>query len=270
MKDVSSAAPKVKRKGFNDVVYLTLILFVFTSMIIIINEGRVMAAGGADGKKVYESRCVICHGPKGDGKGLMDVVHRNEKKGMVWKVYPRDFTAGIFKFRSTLTGCLPTDGDLLKTLNSGIMRSGMPSFKDIPESERLVVIQYIKDFSPRWKKEKTCESLKPVPPSWLGSASSVQKGQEVWKSMQCSQCHGEEGKGDGPKAVTLKDDWGDQSFPFDFTTGATKLGPDPRNVYLAFTTGLDGSGMPSYASFLSEEDRWNLVSYALKLMGRIK
>ena len=30
----------------------------------------------AAGKAVYESRCVICHGPNGDGKGLMGIIHR--------------------------------------------------------------------------------------------------------------------------------------------------------------------------------------------------
>ncbi|MBF0473992.1 MAG: cytochrome c, partial [Nitrospirae bacterium] len=87
--------------------------------------------------------------------------------------------------------------------------------------------------------------------------------------MKCVECHGNEGKGDGPKSNTLKDDWGDQVIPFDFTSGATKMGFDPKNIYKAFSTGLDGSGMPSYGDSLSEDERWNLVSYTLKLMGRL-
>ena len=45
--------------------------------------------------------------------------------------------------------------------------------------------------------------------------------------------------------------------------------PD-ENVYLTFTTGLDGTGMPSYADSLKEDDRWHLVSYTLKLMGLVE
>jgi len=255
---------EANRKVFNKAVIFTLM--VFSSMVIIINAS---AATAVDGKKVYESRCIICHGPKGDGKGLMDVVHRNEKKGMVWKIYPRDFTTGLFKFRSTPTGCLPTEDDLIRVLTTGIPRSYMPSFKDVPVDQQKAVIAYLKTFSPRWKEEKTCESVKAVKPAWLGSPASVAKGEEVWKSMKCFECHGEEGKGDGPKSNALKDDWGDQVFPFDFTSGATKMGFDPSNIYKAFSTGLDGAGMPSFADSLSEEARWNLVSYTLKLMGRL-
>ncbi|MBF0542336.1 MAG: c-type cytochrome [Nitrospirae bacterium] len=257
---------EVRRKVFNKAVMVTLIIFIFTTMLIIINAATAMAV---DGKKVFESRCVICHGVKGDGKGLMDVVHRNEKKGMVWKVYPRDFTTALFKFRSTPTGCLPTDDDILRVLTTGIPRSYMPSQKDLTLEERKAVVQYIKTFSPRWKEEQPCEPIKVVQPSWLGSPTSVAKGEEVWKAMKCVECHGNEGKGDGPKSNTLKDDWGDQVIPFDFTSGATKMGFDPKNIYKAFSTGLDGSGMPSYGDSLSEDERWNLVSYTLKLMGRL-
>jgi len=257
----------VKRKVLSKVATITMILFVFTSMVILINASNAIAA---DGKQIYESRCVICHGAKGDGKGLMDVVHRNEKKGMVWNVYPRDFTSGVFKFRSTNTGCLPTDDDLMRVLTTGIPRSYMPSQKDLSIDDRKAVIKYIKTFSPRWKEEQACESIKVVQPKWLGSAESVKKGEEVWNSMKCFECHGAEGKGDGPKSATLKDDWGDIIIPFDFTSGATKMGFEPRNIYIAFSTGLDGSGMPSFGDSLPEEARWNLVSYTLKLMGRLK
>jgi mono/diheme cytochrome c family protein len=88
--------------------------------------------------------------------------------------------------------------------------------------------------------------------------------------MKCWECHGNEGKGDGSKADELKDDWGDKILPFDFTTGALKRGSSPENVYITFSTGLDGTGMPSYADSLKEDDRWHLVSYTLKLMGLVK
>jgi mono/diheme cytochrome c family protein len=107
-------------------------------------------------------------------------------------------------------------------------------------------------------------------PGWVGSADSVMKGEKVYKDMKCWECHGNEGKGDGSKADELKDDWGDKILPFDFTTGALKRGSSPENVYITFSTGLDGTGMPSYADSLKEDDRWHLVSYTLKLMGLVK
>ncbi|KJU81868.1 cytochrome c, class I [Candidatus Magnetobacterium bavaricum] len=106
-------------------------------------------------------------------------------------------------------------------------------------------------------------------PAWVGKPESLAKGEQIWEKMKCWECHGKEGKGDGTKADSLKDDWGDKVVPFDFTSGATKMGFAPENVYMAYTTGLDGTGMPSFQDSLSEDDRWHLVSYTLKLMGRI-
>jgi mono/diheme cytochrome c family protein len=227
------------------------------------------AQKGADGKKIYESRCIICHGAKGDGKGLVDVVHRNEKKGMVWGIFPRDFTSGVFKFRSTATGCLPTDEDLTRVITGGIPRAYMPS-ADIPDESVKAVIKYIKTFSKRWTEEEACKPIPVKKAQYVGTADSVKKGAVLWDKMKCWECHGKEGKGDGPKSDSIKDDWGDKVLPFDFTTGATKMGFAPENVYIAYTTGLDGTGMPSYQDSLSEDDRWNLVSYTLKLMGRLQ
>lgn len=227
------------------------------------------------GKKVFEQRCIICHGPKGDGKGLVGIVHRVQKKGSVHDIYPRDFTTGVFRFRTTPTGCLPTDDDLLRVVSTGIARSYMPSHEDVPMDERKAVIQYIKTFSQKrqWAEETAEASCKPIAvqkPVFVGSAESIEKGKQLFKRMKCWECHGDEGKGDGPKAANLKDDWGDKILPFDFTSGATKMGFAPENVFLAYSTGLDGSGMPSYEDSMNEQDRWHLVSYTLVLMGRAK
>ena len=58
---------------------------------------------GAKASRSTSSYCVGCHGANGDGKGpAADMLI----------VKPRDFTKGIFKFRSTPSGTLPTDEDL--------------------------------------------------------------------------------------------------------------------------------------------------------------
>jgi mono/diheme cytochrome c family protein len=222
------------------------------------------------GKEVYNKYCIICHGDKGDGKGLVGVIQRVEKSGLVWTTYPRDFTVGVFKFRSTATGCLPTDEDLMRTIEFGILRSGMPSHKDVAMEQRKAVREYIKTFAKRWEEEDPCDPILARMPEWVGTAAAVEKGQAVYKEMKCWECHGYQGKGDGPKSDQLKDDWGDKILPFDFTTGTLKRGSSPENVYITYTTGLDGTGMPSYEDSVKEEDRWNLCSYTLKLMGLLE
>ena len=250
-------------------------LFVL-SLILLISQ-QTGNAFGADakkddlGKKIYEERCQLCHGAKGDGKGLVSLMKRSEKSGRILEIKPRDFTLGAFRFRSTSTGCLPADQDLVLLVDKGIPRSFMPLHKDqLSKEEKKAVVEHIKTFAARWKEEEPCKSIPVKKPRWVGSKKSVEKGKKLYKEMKCWECHGETGKGDGPKADLQKDDWGNKILAFDFTTGATKMGSDPENVYAAYTTGLDGTGMPSYEDSMNEEDRWHLVSYTLKLMGKAK
>ncbi len=220
------------------------------------------------GKRVYQERCLICHGIKGDGKGLVGTIRRSELNGRVIEVVPRDFEVGSYRFRTTPTGCLPADEDLMLTITEGITRSFMPPHKDLSKEERVAVIEYIKMFTDRWDEEDPCEPMTVKKPDWVGSPASVAKGKEVYEAMKCFECHGHTGLGDGPKSEDLKDDWGKKILPFNFTTGALKRGSTPENIYLTFSTGLDGSSMPSYEESPNEEDRWHLVSYTLDIMKR--
>jgi mono/diheme cytochrome c family protein len=230
------------------------------------------AVASDTGKRVYEERCMLCHGDKGDGQGLVGngIMRREERSGRILTVYARDFTKGVFRFRSTSSGCMPIDNDLLSIIDKGIPISFMPAFKEIPPSEKNAVKNYIKTFSARWKEEEPCKPIAVKKPGYVGSESSIEKGKKLYDRMKCWECHGQDGKGKGPKSDTLKDDWGKLVPPFNFVTGQLKRGSTPENVYITFTTGLDGTAMPSYEDSLKEDDRWHLVSYTLKLMGMVK
>ncbi len=220
------------------------------------------------GKKLYEVRCLLCHGENGDGNGPVGIIRRAEKNGRVLEIYPRDLTMAVFRFRTTPTGCLPDDKDLFDIISNGVPRSFMPSHKEIPQKEIEAIKEYIKTFSYRWEEEDPCDPIEVAKPLWIGSAKSIDKGRKIYKDMKCGECHGYEGKGDGPKSNDLKDDWGKQILPFNFATGDLKRGSSAENVYITFTAGLDGTGMPSYEDSLNEDDRWHLVSYTLKLMEK--
>jgi mono/diheme cytochrome c family protein len=222
------------------------------------------------GKKVYEVRCLLCHGEKGDGNGLAGVIRRAEKSGRVLEIYPRDLTLALFRFRTTPTGCLSDDQDLLDIIVNGVPRSFMPSHKELPPEDIEATKEYIKTFSFRWEEEDLCDPISVNKPDWIGNPDSVVKGKKIYQDMKCGECHGYKGTGDGPKSNDLKDDWGKQILPFNFATGDLKRGSSAENVYITFTTGLDGTGMPSYEDSLNEEDRWHLVSYTLKLMKKVE
>jgi mono/diheme cytochrome c family protein len=228
------------------------------------------------GKEVYNVRCALCHGSEGNGKGPAGVIRRVEVSGRLQTVHPWDFTMGVFRFRSTPSGCMPRDEDLLNIISNGIPISLMPAHEHIPLDEKKAIVAYVKTLSDAWEEAEEYEdeeSCQPIPinkPEWVGSPDSIAKGEVIYKKMKCWECHGHSGAGDGPKATDLKDDWGRTMLPFNFTSGELKRGSSAENVYVTFSTGLDGTGMPSYLDSLDEDKRWHLVSYTLKLMKKIK
>jgi len=207
----------------------------------------------ARGKQVYERRCAGCHGVKGDGNG---------PAATFLDPRPRDFTLGSFKFRTTPSGSLPTDGDLYRTLTRGVRWTAMPTWHELPEQDRITVIAYIKTFSPRWKEEK------PEPPIVIGEPPApgpelLERGKQLYAKAKCFQCHGEGGKGDGPSAGELVDDLKFPIRPTDFTRGQFKGGGDVRDIFRTMTTGLDGTPMPSFADSMTDEERWAISYHVL-------
>ena len=220
------------------------------------------------GEWVYRGLCIGCHGIEGDGNGavweLADVYapeHKLPRK-------PRDFTEAVFKLRSTPSGSFPTDVDLFKSISRGLVAEhDMPAFKFLPERDRWAVIAYIKTLSQRWEEEEEWQE-DPItiaePP--LPDPATLLAGKDVYARMQCAECHGPVGKGDGPSAPGLEDDSGLPIVPRDFTDAAQFVGDSsPKGVYQTFTTGLDGTPMPSFADFLDEDQRWQLVWYVTSL-----
>ncbi len=216
------------------------------------------------GKAVYERRCIGCHGEKGDGKGpapstvLFEIAQ------------PRDFTAGVFKFRMTPTGSLPLDSDLYRTITVGIRGTAMPPWFNLSEQDRWNVIHYIKTFSPDFKQFPPEQPISVSRPP-KATSELIAKGIKVFDEMKCWECHGREGRGDGPKSDTLKDDFGDRIPPANFTRGVFKSGPRPEDIFRTFMTGLSGTPMPSFIdSFTSPDDGWALTYYVLSLSAEKK
>jgi cytochrome c oxidase cbb3-type subunit 2 len=220
----------------------------------------------AYGRVVYERRCVGCHGVKGDGNGLAAT--------FLYRQRPRSFAAAVFKFRLTKEP-VPTDGDLLRTITRGVRGTAMPPWYDLPLTDRLAVIQYIKyelavDRSDPAKPYSFFVEEPPGAPLYIQrppapSQQILARGKEVWQTAKCWECHGNTGKGDGEKAAGLKDDLGFPIPPANLTTGQFKSGPAVEDIFRTMTTGLSGTPMPNYRDSLPEEDRWALAYYVLSL-----
>jgi len=208
------------------------------------------------GKALYERYCIFCHGKYGDGRG---------ESAPFLDPKPRDFTKAVFKCRSTPSGSLPLDSDLYDTISRGVHDSGMPSWKPLLRQERVDLIAYIKTFSSAFQEEKPGAPVE-IPPEPPISAESIQRGAQVFESMNCWSCHGKDGRGHGPSASALTDSKGYPITPFDFTSGSRfKCGETDRDMFRDLVTGLDGTPMPSFASAMTTDQRWDVVHYLRSL-----
>ena len=207
------------------------------------------------GEKVYRENCAACHGDKGDGRGPQ-AEKLNTK--------PRNFTSGIYKFRTTPSGSLPLGEDIFRTVTRGVRGTSMLAQLQLSEQERWAVVRYLKTFSKRFKEETPGQAITVAPPPAVNS-KLVALGKTKYEEAGCAQCHGPDGKGDGPSAKGLKDDWGNPISPSDLTLKPFKSGPNPEDLYRTISTGLNGTPMPSYAAAFPSNDRWALVSYILSI-----
>ncbi|MBI4550852.1 MAG: c-type cytochrome, partial [Candidatus Latescibacteria bacterium] len=221
----------------------------------------------AAGKAIYEKQCATCHGLAGDGNGTA-----------AYLLYPkpRDLTKGAFKVRSTLSGELPTDEDLFRTIAVGLAGTAMPGWADLSETERWQVVAYIKTFSDRFTA--TSEPPKPVQirEAVPSSPESIARGKNWYTELGCHNCHGLSGKGDGSSAAELRDDWGYPIRPYDFTRpGRYKGGATARDIYRTFVTGMTGTPMPSFGEVFETPEQarqanWDLANYVKSLSQDIR
>jgi mono/diheme cytochrome c family protein len=209
-----------------------------------------------DGERLYRIHCAVCHGERGDGRG---------PAAARLTVRPRDLRSGKFKFRSTPSGSLPTDEDLEATLIHGVRGTGMVPQTHLNADERRAAIAYLKTFSERFTNEQPQMPVEvPRPPR--ATPDVVARGQRLYRKAQCAECHGDEGRGDGPSAATMKDDSGLPIAVPDLTRWPRKRGHEPEAVFRTIATGLSGTPMPSYSDALDPEEIWAVVWYIESLI----
>lgn len=208
------------------------------------------------GKSIYDARCAPCHGTNGHGDGAAAALLNPR---------PRDFTSGTFKFRSTETGSLPTDEDLIGTVKNGLHGTSMSDWAPFISGDSLkAVINYVKTFSARFHNERPrpVHIGSPVP----SSMASIAAGKKVYAKMQCADCHGTDGAGSGAVAKDFQDVWNFETNAANLTEPWTfRGGPTARDIYLRFRTGVDGTPMPSYVGAASDKEMWDLANYVVSL-----
>jgi mono/diheme cytochrome c family protein len=219
------------------------------------------AQGAPRGKAVYDKWCAGCHGETGagDGPGAAYMLPR-----------PRDFTRGVYKIRSTASGEIPSDADLRHVIDKGMPGTAMPDWETLLDGrERDDVVAYIKSFYDQFASTQ-------ARPLEFGSApgsgdAAIADGRATYQKLECFKCHGQQGRGDGASAPTLKDDWGfpiraaDLSESWSFRGGNTV-----EQIYARLKTGLDGTPMPSFQEaienkLISDQQLWHVAQYVRSL-----
>ncbi len=95
----------------------------------LISTEHLLAASGPDtiaGRGLYRQHCARCHGITGNGRG--------ETAALV-EPYPRDFRAGIFKFKSTARNDKPLKSDIVRLIKHGIAGSSMVPEYQLPDGQ---------------------------------------------------------------------------------------------------------------------------------------
>lgn len=205
--------------------------------------GREEVPAPALGQRVYLDDCAICHGEAGDGRG--EAAHHFQSP-------PRDFTKGRYKVRSTASGQVPTDEDLRRAVRRGLPGTGMVPQEHLTAAELDAVVAWVKSRSPRFDANPSPRVLL-VPPPPPRTPEAVARGAAVYVKGECAECHGKEGRGDGPSAKDLS------VKPTDLTRRPFKGGATAPDIVRTLLTGFDGTPMPSYYQVLAEDELWALA-----------
>jgi cytochrome c oxidase cbb3-type subunit 2 len=178
---------------------------------------------------------------------------------------PRDFTLGRYKIRSTESGSVPSDDDLLRSVRKGLYGSAMPGWETLlPDADIMDVVGYIKSFSKRFAADPPNPIT--IPPRIPTSPQSLASGTAVYEKLQCGKCHGTDGRGTGATATRFVDDWQqplratDLTEPWTFHGGATAV-----DIYMRFRAGMSGTPMPSFADAASDVEMWDLANYVVSM-----
>ena len=92
----------------------------------LISVDALKAASGPEtkeGQGLFRQHCARCHGITGNGRG---------ENATLVEPYPRDFRAGVFKFKSTSRSSKPIKSDLIRVIKHGIAGSSMVAEYQLP------------------------------------------------------------------------------------------------------------------------------------------
>jgi mono/diheme cytochrome c family protein len=223
------------------------------------SSARALEAQARQGAELYGTHCAPCHGisGRGDGRVAAAVFPR-----------PRDLL-GRFRLRSTPSGQPPSEEDLRWIIERGIPGAPMPGMPGLTDAQWGGLLAHLKRLSPALRAAPVRAALVPAEPAV--TSASLAAGKALYQRLDCGDCHGADGRGDGEFGQGLVDDQELPCPPRDLVAGAYKGGSSAREIYVRLASGMDGTPMPAVTEEqVSVEERWQLAQYVASLVDRAR
>jgi cytochrome c oxidase cbb3-type subunit I/II len=169
------------------------------------------------GRSVFEHNCSGCHGANADGTGAA-------APGLLPK--PIDLRSEHF-----------SDAHLATVLWDGVYGTSMPPWRQLDKDDLGDVMAFARSVQ---SKEVAVSA----------TSEHFVAAKRIYDA-NCTSCHGETGRGDGPAAGALK------PAPVNFHVRQ----PSPQRAWDVLNDGVPGTSMPSWKSKLNEEEIRLLVPY---------
>jgi cbb3-type cytochrome oxidase cytochrome c subunit/cytochrome c553 len=199
-------------------------------------------SGLQEGKELYISNCLTCHGCSGNGLGSY---------GGTMVVTPANFKQEPYRD-------MPDD-QWFWHVSEGVPGTLMPTWKEsLTEDQRWKVINYAQQIYAHPVMHDPDEGdpsgsyANLTNPVEL-SIDILDEGKQIF-IRECMVCHGDAGRGSGPYRSEIQPgppDFGDGSYG-DYTDA---------DYFWRISEGVPWSAMPAWKIHYSEENRWKLVHY---------
>lgn len=177
------------------------------------------------GALIYGARCTDCHGLTGAGDGELVQTGQVQNAG---------------NFLDPATASEQTPLEWYTTITNGRIENLMPPWRDsLSAAERWHAAYYT--YTQHY------------------SAAEIDRGRALY-AENCAECHGETGRGDGPRADEFAD--GGRGVG-DLTDAEAMAAISDRALFVSVTEGA-GDRMPAYDDW-SEADRWAVSRYTRTL-----
>jgi len=228
-------------------------------------DGSLVHAATIDAEKLYANQCARCHGDTGRGDGPTHTMQRP---------WPRDFTTGQYKYRSTPLYTLPLKSDVERTIAKGVLRTSMPPYENHLSKEEISALA---DYVLGMSKHSGVPSGAAEAPAAARDLDALvpdalmrERGRALYEKNRCATCHGSNGRGFGELTGGLRDANGFWVAPADLTDpDAYGGGAAASDIHMRLKTGIALSPMPDYSAVLTHDETRALALYVKSLQKPI-